>query len=519
MNPFAQFFDRLRKGFETLTPVRKMTMAMAAFLTLAGIAALVFLANSIEYRVLFSNLSSEDAGLIVSRLQEKKIPYKLSAGGDTVSVPDEKVSELRLEMAASGLPKGGGVGFEIFDVKTLGSTEFEQQLNYRRALQGELSRTINGLDEIQQCRVHIALPKDSLFISEQKKPTASVTLKLKSGKSLRPAQIEGIAHLVASSVEGLTPDNVMIVDSRGAILSRNNADTKLSKLSNSQVEYQRNVEKDLANQIQSMLENVVGQGKAVVRVAADFNFQVTEKTEETFDAEAPAVRSVRRQSEKTTPPAPGEKAKSTDAAGAGEHEKLDEVINYELNRIVNKTVMPVGEIRKISIAVLVDGTYTKNEKGVEVYKPRDKKEMDGLEELVRKSAGFNAARGDQVAISNIAFKKDDDQEPAGQSWTGWVTGFTPVIKYATILAVAALLLFFVIRPLVRLLLTREPYPAQLGAAQLGGAGDAAERLPGGSAPLALESIDDKTLTETDLARQLAKADAKRFAELLRNWLK
>lgn len=493
-------------------------MTMAAFLTLAGIAALVFFANSIEYRVLFSNLSSEDAGQIVSRLQEKKIPYKLSAGGDTVSVPDEKVSELRLEMAASGLPKGGGVGFEIFDVKTLGSTEFEQQLNYRRALQGELSRTINGLDEIQQCRVHIALPKDSLFVSEQKKPTASVTLKLKSGKNLRPAQIEGIAHLVASSVEGLTPDNVMIVDSRGSILSRNNADTKLSKLSTSQVEYQRNVEKDLAGRIQSMLENVVGQGKAVVRVAADFNFQMTEKTEEKYDAEAPAVRSVRRQSEKTAPPAPGEKTRTADASGAGEHEKLDEVINYELNRVVNKTVMPVGEVQKISIAVLVDGTYTKDDKGVEVYRPRDKKEMDGLEELVRKSAGFNAARGDQVAISNIAFKKADDQEFAERSsWTGWVAGFAPLIKYLTILAIAALLLFFVIRPLVRMLLTREPYP-ELAAAQLS-SGDAARRLSGGGAPLALETMEEKTLAETDLARQLAKADAKRFAELLRNWLK
>ena len=516
MNPPAQVLERLRKGFETLTPIRKMTMMTAAALTLAGIAALVFFANAIEYRVLFSNLSSEDAGQIVNRLQEKKIPYRISAGGDTVSVPDEKVSELRLEMAASGLPKGGGVGFEIFDVKTLGSTEFEQQLNYRRALQGELSRTINGLDEIQQCRVHIALPKDSLFVSEQRKPTASVTLKLKSGRNLRPAQIEGIAHLVASSVEGLTPENVMIVDSRGSILSRNAADTKLSKLSTSQVEYQRNVEKDLAGQIQSLLENVVGQGKAVVRVAADFNFQVTEKTEEKYDAEAPAVRSVRRQSEKTTPPAPGEKTRSTDASGAGEHEKLDEVINYELNRVVNKTVMPVGEIQKISIAVLVDGTYAKNDKGVEVYKPRDKKEMDGLEELVRKSAGFNAARGDQVAISNIAFKKEEESEFADRSsWMGWVSGFAPLIKYATILAIAALLLFFVIRPLVRMLLTRQPY-AELGA-QLPGA-EAGQQLSGG-APLALESIEERPLAETDLARQLAKADAKRFAELLRNWLK
>ena len=518
MNALAQSMENLRKGFETLTPVRKMTITVTAFLTLAGIAALVLFAHSIEYRVLFSNLSSEDAGLIVSRLQEKKTPYRLSAGGDTISVPGEKVSELRLEMAASGLPKGGGVGFEIFDTKTLGSTEFEQQLNYRRALQGELSRTINGLDEIQHSRVHIALPKDSLFVSEQRKPTASVTIKLKSGKNLRPAQIEGIAHLVASSVEGLTPECVMIVDSRGSILSRNAADSKLSKLSTSQVEYQRGVEKEMAGRIQSMLESVVGEGKAVVRVAADFNFQVTEKTEETYDAEAPAVRSVRRQSEKTASPKTGDKARSTEAA-AGDFEKLDEVINYELNRTVSKTVLPVGEIQKISIAVLVDGTYEKNDKGVEEFKARNKKEMDALEDLVRKSAGFNAARGDQVVMSNIAFKKGEEQDPADQpAWGDRIAAFAPLIKYATVLVIAVLLLFFVIRPLIRLLLTRAPSPADFGMAPQLASGEI-QRLPGGASPLVLEAVEDRAVAEADLARQLAKADAKRFAELLRNWLK
>jgi len=220
MNPLSQFLSQIAKGFGALPPARKLTILVAAAVTLLSIGIVVFLTNQAEYRVLFSNLTSEDAGTIVAKLNEKKIPYKLSPAGDIISVPAEKVSEVRLELAASGLPKGGGVGFEIFDTKNLGVTEFVQQLNYQRALQGELSRTINSLDEIQSSRVHIVMPKKSLFAEDQKKPTASVILKLKSGRTLQEPQIQGIAHLVASSIEGLNPQDVMIVDGSGKVLSK-----------------------------------------------------------------------------------------------------------------------------------------------------------------------------------------------------------------------------------------------------------------------------------------------------------
>jgi flagellar M-ring protein FliF len=200
MESLIHFFSQIWKGFTALEPSRRLSILVIAAITVIGIAGMVYWTNSSEYRVLFSNLGTEDAGNIVARLQEKKIPYKLSATGDSILVPSEKISELRLELASSGLPQGGGVGFEIFDTKSLGATEFVQQLNYQRALQGELSRTINGLDEIQHSRVHLVIPKKSLFVEDQKKPTASVILKLKSGKTLRSPQIEGIVHLVASSV-------------------------------------------------------------------------------------------------------------------------------------------------------------------------------------------------------------------------------------------------------------------------------------------------------------------------------
>jgi len=513
MDPFSEFFSKLSAGFTALTPARKVSLLVAAVVTLVGIGLLVYWTGQVEYRVLFSNLSGEDAGNIVSKLQEKKVPYRLSSTGDAISVPAEKVAELRLEMATAGLPQGGGVGFEIFDNKSLGSTEFEQQLNYRRALQGELSRTINSLEEIQMSRVHLALPKESLFLERQKKATASVTVKLKQGRTLRSSQVEGIVHLVASSVEGISPEDVIIVDSRGNILSTAQTDSKLAKMTNAQVDYQRSQERDMGARIQSLLENVVGKGKAVVRVSAVMDFRITEKTEENYDPESPVVRSVKRQTEKSALPT-AVKATS-DSPG---REKLDETINYEINRVVNKTVMPVGEIQKISIAVLIDGNYSKNEKGAEIYQPRPKKDIDTLEELVRKSAGINAARGDQVVVTEMPFSKvDAEQEPlAKPSWQEKIAVYSPLIKYVTgFIAVFAVLLFFV-RPLVKGIMAKDISRSMEAAQQL----PLATKVAGGinvySSP---EAQDTKTLTDRDIARQLAGADSRKFAEILRTWLK
>jgi flagellar M-ring protein FliF len=515
MDSILQILAKLWKGFDSLSSGRKLSVIMVVLVTVAGIGLMVYFTNQIEYRVLFSNLSAEDAGSIVGKLNEKKIPYKISSSGNAVSVPAEKVSELRLELAASGLPQGSGVGFEIFDNKTLGATEFEQQLNYRRALQGELARTINGLDEIQSSRVHIALPKDSLFSDKQKRPTASVTLRLKSGKTIRPAQIEGIVHLVASSLEGMSPEDVMVVDSRGTILSTAQNDNKLSKLTASQVDFQRNMEKDLGSRIQSLLENVVGKGKAVVRVTAELDFRVTEKTEESYDAEAPVVRSVQRNSEKTN--AVG---KTGAVSENPEKEKLDEIVNYEINKVVNKTVMPVGDTKKLSIAVLVDGTYKKNEKGEEVYQARTKNEIESLEDLVRKSAGFNGQRGDQVVVTNMPFRKADVEEVEAPSLKERVETFTPILGYLAIVGGIIFILLFIVRPLIKNIISAAPArslsPARVPA---GLPGETPTEIYARQMAVERQAADGRPLTEAEIAKEMAKADAKQFADILRNWLK
>ncbi|MCX5853732.1 MAG: flagellar basal-body MS-ring/collar protein FliF [Deltaproteobacteria bacterium] len=513
--------EKLWQGFSTLSASRKMTLAGVTVLIIASLSAFVYFTNQEDYRILFSNLNSEDASNIVTKLKEKKIPYQISPSDDIISVPSGKVAELRLELAAAGLPHGGGVGFEIFDNKTLGATEFEQQLNYRRALQGELARTINSLDEIQQSRVHIALPKESLFIDQQKKPTASVTLKLKTGRKLKPSQIEGIGHLVASSIEGLSPDNVMIVDSQGNMLSKGQEESRLSRLSSSQIDYQRSIEKDMGNQIQTLLENVVGQGKAVVRVNADLDFRITEKTEETYDPESPVVRSTQKQMDKMTGPVPAAaKASGKAIASGAEKEKTDETVNYEINKTISKTVMPVGEIKKISIAVLVDGIYTKDDKGTATFQERPKKELESLEDLVRKSSGFNAQRGDQVIVTSMPFNRTDlEQGMTGLPWQDKIASALPVIKYVVILVAIVLVFLFVIRPLVRNVITASRSMDGSMQRQLPSESAVSVEWSGKPPPLALSQLEDKPLGEMDMAKQLAGANAKKFAELLRNWLK
>jgi len=522
-----QLFPQMWKGFQSLPAPRKLTILAAAAATLASIALAVVFLNQPDYKVLFTNLSADDAGQITARLQEKKIPYQLSPGGDTISVPGEQVSQLRLELAASGLPKGGGVGFEIFDTKNLGVTEFVQQLNLQRALQGELTRTINSLDEIQQSRVHLAIPKKSLFAEDQKKPTASVIVKLKNGRSLSEQQIQGISHLVSSSIEGMSPRDVMIVDSSGKVLSRVTEGGEMAQLSNSQIEYKKNVEKDLTSRITSMLEKVVGEGKAVVRISADLDFRVMEKTEEKYDSEEPAIRSVQRSQEKSgsTAGGAGESSVATTARQAAiprpagsNREKSDETINYEISRTVNKTVMPVGDVRKLSIAVLVDGVYVKNDKGVEEYQPRPEKELAALEDLVKKSAGFDGKRGDQVVVSNVPFKKvdlaSDLPEP---SWTDRLAAFMPLVRYLVILAVVALAALFVVRPLVRMLAERGRQ-VEVSVREVPAA--AGELKGGDGVTLSLGAPQGaRELTEADIVRHMASADSKRFAELLRNWIK
>ncbi|MCX6138823.1 MAG: flagellar basal-body MS-ring/collar protein FliF [Ignavibacteriales bacterium] len=261
-----QISGQLASFFERLSLKQKLVLAGVTIGAVAGIIAMVTVVNRPAYGTLFGNLAAEDASKIVEKLKEKSVPYTLDDGGKTVLVPKQQIYELRLSLAAEGIPHSSVIGYEIFDRTNLGVSDFVQKINYRRALEGELARTILQLEEVEGARVHIVVPEKALFKEDEKQTTASVVLKLKSGKPLKRETIQGIGHLIASSVEGLETNNVTIVDSRGVLLSDNSQTNSLSALSSTQYELQQKVESYLTKKAQSILEGAVGNGNALVQV-------------------------------------------------------------------------------------------------------------------------------------------------------------------------------------------------------------------------------------------------------------
>jgi flagellar M-ring protein FliF len=473
------------------SPARKrnLSIALVLILSLIGFGSLIYWNSKPEYQVLFSNLSTEDAGEMVNKLKEKKIPFQLSSNGTSILVAREQVYDTRLTLAAEGLPKGGGVGFEVFDRSNLGATDFVQKLNYQRALQGELSRTIRQIKEVEQARVHIVTPKESLFLEDQKKPSASVLIKTRSGMKLDAGQVEGIVHLVASAIEGLDSGNITVVDTSGKMLFKRSESTLLGQMTSHQLDYQRNIEEGLKKKAQGMLEEVLGFNKAIARVSADIDFQQVDITEERFDPNS-VVRSEQKNSEKSsmisnarapaggkpenlplvkTPEekgkaAPEERGKAAPEAKvraaepiplqSNQSERQNEVRNYEVSRVNKRIKSPVGIVKKISAAVIVDGTYkevadAKGKKSRE-YQARPPEEMKSIEAMVKKAIGYDEGRGDQVEVINMPFgwsgAEEESKAVAGEWWKEYILiSYKPLVS----LILAVLFIFFVVRPLLR----------------------------------------------------------------------
>ena len=279
MEGLRQIFLQLKATFLNLSRGKQITLVTLILGSLAGFLFLMSWSGKSEFHPLYTKLNPEDAGIILTKLKEQKIEYRIASNGSTILIPQEHIYETRMKMASNGLPQGSGIGFEIFNETKLGMTEFAQNVNYQRALQGELSRTINRIGEIESSRVHIVLPEKSLFVEEDELATASVILQLQAGKWLSRSQITGIVHLVSSSVARLRPENVTIVDQSGELLAGIENDSSFGSLSSNQLEYQARVEKGLENRIRTMLESALGEDKAIVRLSCSFDFKSREKTE------------------------------------------------------------------------------------------------------------------------------------------------------------------------------------------------------------------------------------------------
>lgn len=512
-----------------LAPGKRLLVGGVVLASILSFALLILLANRTDYRPLFTNLASEDAGEIVKKLKEAKTPYQITPDGKGVMVPSDRVYELRLSLASEGLPQGGGVGFEIFDRKNFGMTEFVQKLNYQRALQGELARTIIQISGVEQARVHLVIPEKTLFKESEKPPTASVVLKMKGNKNLRDSEVQGIVHLVSSSIEGMNADNVTILDSRGKILSKGGsgmADAS-AKATSAMQETQRGYERNLEERLQTLLDRVVGGGKSVARVSATFDFKQVERVEEKFDPETIAVRSEQRSEEKAGGTAaatgvPGVQTnlgRATPGSGgaAGGGSKNDETLNYEVSRSTSRTVEPVGTLSKVSVAILVDGKYEAGAPGKDgaatkaKYTPRSPDELQKIEALVKGTVGFNQDRGDQISIQNIPFQDAGDTAGSAESAKWWMNPFVLTLFKNLLIALGFLaLMMFVVKPMLTTLrAARPPRPDILEAI----APESQEKLSASErAQLAMHMAEQQELMEK------AKTNPYQVAQILQNWL-
>jgi flagellar M-ring protein FliF len=540
----------------------RMAAMTAVTLTLIGFFAFLMIRMTTPQLVpLFTDLSVEDSGAIVKDLERQAIAYEIKNEGAIVLVPKDKVARLRMKLAESGLPKGGGVGYEIFDKSdALGATSFIQNINHLRALEGELARTIRGIDRVQSARVHLVLPERALFSRDKAEASASIVLKVRG--SLEAQQVRAIRHLVASAVNGMKPERVSVIDETGKLLADGaSQDNAMSGADERKTAF----ENRLRSQVEGIVTSVVGPGRARVQLTADFDLNRITQTSDKFDPDGRVLRSSQTREENSSMGESGgpvsvgnEMPGHNQPAGSGNRDnnrKTEEITNYEISRTTKTEVIEAGRVNRISAAVLVDGIYSKNDKGEVVYQPRAKDEIDRIAALVRSAIGFDAKRGDQVEVVNLRFA--DAAPIAGNEPAGWMSylQFTKedIMRGAEIGVMALLgliVLFLVVRPLVRRIVTPEGMEAgSVGMAGVAGAigvaGAGGMTISGGggitnsgSANISIESgeapvvISNRTSAMIDVAKvqgqvhavsvqkvgELAEKNPHEAVSIIRNWL-
>ncbi|EMN5545715.1 flagellar M-ring protein FliF [Enterobacter cloacae] len=438
--------ERVKSMLSSLRGSPKLLLVICGAAALSVIIALMFWAKEPDYRVLFSNISDEEGGAIVAQLSQLNVPYRIDTPGGVIMVPASQVHEVRMKLAQQGLPKGGGVGFELLDQEKFGVSQFTEQVNYQRALEGELARTIENLGPIQSARVHLATPKPSMFVREQKKPTASVTVNLLQGRTLDDSQVVAITHLISSAVTGLAAESVTIVDQRGNLLTQSG----LRGLQTAHLKYTNEIESDYQQRIQRILAPLVGDENIRAQVTAQIDFTEQEQTQEQYqpnsDPEKMAIRS--RQASlaeqgnrrgasgvpgalSNTPPAPAtapitqplntpvddKKEKTTGNNASREtaqpyNNRSDETTNFEVDRTLTHTKSSVGRIQRLSVAVVINH-LPQGEEGKPG--PISEAELTRINALVKEAIGYNASRGDSVNILNSAFN-GVVEEPVPPFW-------------------------------------------------------------------------------------------------------
>jgi flagellar M-ring protein FliF len=461
------FIEQLKAFTSRFTLTQLILLAVSFVLVVALVGGSAWWLNrGGDYVVLFDDMDADSAAQVVTKLKSLKVPYQLDAGGRAVRVRAESVDELRVDLSSQGMPASGRIGFEIFDRTQFGATEFLEKVNYRRALEGEIARTIATITEVSSARVHIAMGKESLF-GESRPAKASVVLKLRASRPPATSTIAGIANLVAASVEGLRPEAVVILDSYGRPLARPTDDDS-DPGGAAQLERQQRLERDMSTRVIALLEPVIGAERVRVNVALKLNPQTSEETEERWDPNT-VIRSRQISSDQANlpgalgqvagvrsnlPPQPSDpKTPAVPIAGTGTS-RTSETTNYEVSKTTRHVVRPPGDIARLSVAVILDDDQqqTKEKDGtvktVRVARPRE--ELQKIHGLVAAAVGFDMERGDQLTVENVSFDEAPiDEEAPPSIFVRYAPQITEFSRLGTVLVIGLAGFFFVIRPLLR----------------------------------------------------------------------
>ena len=553
--------DRVRQAFARLNNQQKILLmvAIAALIALL-VGASTWLKQS-DYRILFSNISERDGGSIIAALEQMNVPYRFNEGGSAILIPGTRVHEVRLRLATQGLPKGGGVGFELMENQKFGISQFAEQVNYQRGLEGELARTIQSIGAVQGARVHLAIPKPTVFLREELKPSASVMVSLYPGRSLDPMQIVGIQNLVAASVPNLAVAGVTVIDQSGAMISQLKSRLMEAGLDPTQIKYVQEIEANTIKRVEDILLPILGKGNARVQIAADIDFSQSEQTAETHRPNTtPPDVSIRSQQTSETastspsalgvpgalsnqppvpptapitqpavpgaapgasgqasqPPVPGQiNAAGVQApisnVGQPLSTRKDSTINYEVDKTIRHTRQSIGAIKRLSAAVVIN--HRKDAKGV--MKPLAEAEIKQIDSLVKEAMGFNQERGDTVSVANAAFTPVERSEVEIPLWKDPenIDLLRELLKYAAIALIAAYLIFKVIRPLLQTMLPPPPPPAPLEVAK-GQHVDIVDDEEE-SAPMSESQALDMRIEEL---RVMAQQDPLAVANIIKEWM-
>ncbi|HYE37817.1 flagellar basal-body MS-ring/collar protein FliF [Methylocaldum sp.] len=537
------------RGWMQMPRGRQIGLLAALALTLATAVAVLLWAQKTEYAALFSNLEEKAGGEIVEALQKLNVEHQIQPTTGAILVPADQVHAVRLKLAGMGLPKESGTGFELMDQQSgFGASQMVEGARYQRALEGEIARSITTIRNVKSARVHLALPKESVFVRQPKKASASVMVELHSGRGLEPGQVEAVVHLVASSVPQLEPGQVTVVDQRGHLLNAEDNGNDMY-LNAKQFDYKKQVEEHLIERIENILSPVVGREGLRTQVTADIDFTVTERTQELYNPDLPALRSEQTSEEQNKgstvqgvpgalsnqPPPSGVAPETTGAAPAGQtgqkpsepplNTSKSATRNYELDKTISHSRLGAGVVRRVTAAVVVDYQHIPQADNGVTLQPYSEEDLTRFTNLVKEAVGYDAARGDRVTVTNAAFRMEAESLPVAPVWEqNW---FWPAVKQAGAALVVLLLVFGVLRPAVKGLVGRgESVKVDENGTESGQVKEGV-LAESGDSRVALKTDDDEMLMleapenhekRVEFAQRAVDQDPKRVAQVIKNWM-